>query len=100
MTQHTGLPVAGYKPQSEENVVLANEGKALEERYLRWLDKLDNEAKRLDAANAVDFVKPTHDRRFIALARTHIQTGAMFAIRSIFRPGRINLPDDVEVHHP
>lgn len=100
MTDHAALPVAGYKPQSDENVALANEGKTLEERYLRWLDKLDKEAERLNAANEIDFVKPTYDRRFIALARTHIQTGAMFAIRSIFQPGRINLPDDVEVHHP
>lgn len=77
------LPVAGYTTQSQSNVDLANEGKALEERYLRWLDKLASNPN----------VDPERDR-FIALARTHIQTGAMFAIRSIFKPQRIALPED------
>jgi hypothetical protein len=30
----------------------------------------------------------------IALARTNIQQGAMWAIRSIFQPQRIKLPED------
>lgn len=85
MTENAPLPVKGYTPQSNENVAIANEGKELEERYLRWLDKLDGMAKTT-----------THgfDGRFIALARTHVQTGAMFAIRSIFQPQRIKLPED------
>lgn len=82
MSEHSGLPVAGYQPQSSENVVLANEGKILEERYLRWLDKLR--------------VTPGIDPRYVALAQTHVQTGAMFAIRSIFQPTRITLPEDSE----
>lgn len=41
MTENTPLPVKGYVGQSDQNVALANEGKDLEERYLRWLDKLD-----------------------------------------------------------
>ena len=85
MTTHAGLPVAGYQPQSDDKVLLANEGKALEERYLRWLDKLGDHT---------DGPSPVCDARFIALARTHIQTGAMFAIRSIFQPTRIALPED------
>lgn len=85
MTEHQGLPVAGYKSQSDVNVALANEGKAFEERYLRWLDKL------VDHRPATE---PWPDQYFIALARTHIQTGAMFAIRSIFQPTRIKLPED------
>ena len=80
MTEHAGLPVAGYTPQKDVNVVLANEGKALEERYLRWLDKLR--------------ATPGIDQSFVALAQTHVQTGAMFAIRSIFQPTRITLPED------
>lgn len=80
MTENAPLPVKGYTSQSSENVELANEGKEIEERYLRWLDKLDT--------------VPTNNPRFIALARTHIQTGAMFAIRSIFQPTRIKLPED------
>ena len=80
------MPVAGYSAQSQDNVDLANEGKALEERYLRWLDKLAN-------ASATD-------KRCVAEARTCVQTGAMWAVRSIFQPKRINLPDDVDVVHP
>lgn len=79
MTDHKPLPVAGYIPQSASNIALANEGKELEERYLRWLDRLAD----------ADF-----DGHFIAIARTHIQTGAMFAVRSIFQPQRVNLPED------
>ena len=89
MTQHTGLPVSGYTTQPQSNIDLANEGKALEERYLRWLDKL-HEA----ASTSIHLEDMNERRRFVALARTHIQTGAMFSIRSIFLPQRINLPED------
>jgi len=92
MTENTPLPVKGYVGQSDQNVALANEGKDLEERYLRWLDKLDGlptAAVTGDGRVAVGI-----DKRFVALARTHVQTGAMFAIRSIFQPTRIKLPED------
>lgn len=72
--------VKGYSPLSDEQKALANEGKVLEERYLRWLDRL---------ASHVDT-----DHRHVAIAKTHIQTGAMWAIRSIFQPTRIELPED------
>lgn len=74
--------VKGYTPLSDAQKALANEGKELEERYLRWLDKL------------ADFPLVEVDMRNVALARTHIQTGAMWAIRSIFQPTRIKLPED------
>lgn len=74
------MPVAGYVPQSQSNVDLANEGKELEERYLRWLDKLEAHAST--------------DKRCVALAKTNVQTGAMWAIRAIFQPQRIKLPED------
>lgn len=80
MTDNTPLPVKGYTLQSNDNVELANEGKELEERYLRWLDKL----KSIEST----------DKRFVAEAFTCVQTGAMFAIRSIFQPTRIKLPED------
>jgi hypothetical protein len=86
MTKHEGLPVKGYVSQSPENVALANEGKELEERYLRWLDKLTHSGITRDV--------PKYDQRFVALARTNIQQGAMWAIRSIFQPQRIALPED------
>lgn len=80
MADHSPLPVSGYQPQSDENIALANEGKELEERYLRWLDKLADR----DAING----------RYVALARTNIEQGAMRAIRSIFQPKRAALPED------
>lgn len=78
---HEPMPVKGYTSQSNDDIALANEGKELEERYLRWLDKLKSNAAGID-------------QRCVALATTHIQTGAMFAIRSIFQPQRIKLPED------
>lgn len=87
---NTGLPVAGYTSQSDENVALANELKHAEERYLRALDKLV-------AMNGthVPGDKTRFDGRCLAEARTCIQTGAMWAVRSIFQPTRIKLPEDV-----
>jgi hypothetical protein len=82
------MPVAGYTPQSASKIDLVNEGKALEERYLRWLEKV---AAQTDVAA---------DPRCLALARTHIQCGAMLAARSIFKPGRIALPEDVPAVQP
>lgn len=82
MADNKPLPVAGYQPQSDDNIALANEGKYLEERYLRWLDKLA-------AAERTD-------KRHVALARTNIEQGAMWAIRSIFQPKRTGLPEDVQ----
>ena len=95
-SKHEPLPVKGYTAQSHNSVALANEGKELEERYLRWLDKLAATRVALAADEMIGpgDNKPAFDQRFIALARTHIQTGAMFAIRSIFQPNRIALPED------
>lgn len=80
MEEHAPLPVKGYTAQSQSNVDLSNEGKVLEERYLRWLDKL--------------MAHPDTDKRCVAIAKTEVQTGAMWAIRSIFQPQRITLPED------
>ncbi len=85
MTDHKPMPVAGYTAQPQEKVDLANEGKALEEQYLRWLDKLGGHSTG---------ATPVCDPRCIALARTSMQEAAMWAIRSIFQPQRIKLPGD------
>lgn len=66
--------------QSNDNVALANRLKKAEERYLRELDLLA--------------AIPTLDQRMVALARTNMQTAAMWAVRSIFQPTRIKLPED------
>jgi len=90
MTEHEGLPVKGYVPQSDDKIALANEGKELEERYLRWLDKLTHGGITRDV--------PKYDQRCVALARSNIQQGAMWAVRSIFQPQRIALPEDEEAN--
>ena len=90
MTDHTPLPVKGYVAQSDDRIALANEGKELEERYLRWLDKLAT----LNSPPALDHQDAMIDGRCLALARSNIEQGAMWAIRSIFKPQRVKLPED------
>jgi hypothetical protein len=80
MEQHQGLPVAGYKPQNEENVSLVNNNKTLEEMVLRAMDNLA--------------MHPDTDKRWVAIARTHIEQGFMALNRAVFKPGRISLPND------
>jgi hypothetical protein len=90
-----GLPVAGYKPtQSVEAVELVNEGKQLQERVLRYLD-------RLAAANdpTANVRTPAYDGRAVAIARTHVEIAFTLAARAVFQPAgvpRIPLPEDSE----
>lgn len=86
MADHKGLPVAGYRTQSQENVDLANEGKVLEEQVLRYIDKLQDKG--------VSF-----DQRFIAAGKTDIQKGFMLVIRGIFQPQRIDIPSENDLIH-
>lgn len=80
-SEHKGLPVAGYRPQSESNVIKVNEHKEVEERLLRRMDQMR--------------VNPDlYDQRWLALARTNIEIGFMALNRAVFQPGRINLPED------
>ncbi|WP_391925329.1 hypothetical protein, partial [Streptomyces massasporeus] len=53
--KHHGLPVAGYRPQTDEALALVNANKDAEERVLRILDSL---ATRPDIA-----VRPTASQR-------------------------------------
>lgn len=77
-----GLPVAGYKPtQSQGRIDLVNEGKILEERALRYIDRLQK-------------YDDTFDQRFLAAGKTDIQKGFMLVFRAIFQPERIALPGD------
>ncbi len=80
MSQHTGLPVAGYQPQSTERVDLVNENKRLEEEVLRMLDRLA--------------VSKHCDGRWLAIGRTSIEKGFMAVNRAVFQPSRIALPGD------
>jgi len=77
-----GLPVQGYRPQSEEAVLIVNIMKATEEKLLRALDDL---AGRDDV-----------DKDWLALGRRQIEQGFMAVNRSVFRPTRARLPGDGE----
>lgn len=80
MTQHTGLPVAGYQPQSDEKVALVNENKQLEERVMRQIDSMVG-------ADGID-------QRMVAIARTKTQEAFMWLNRAVFQPSRVSLPED------
>lgn len=78
--QHTGLPVAGYQPQSGDNVALVNSNKELEERVLRQIDALQADAR--------------FDTRWLAIGRAAIEQGFMAVNRAVFQPARVKLPED------
>lgn len=84
--KHEGLPVAGYRPQSDEAVKLVNSNKVLEEHVLRQLDEL---AMREDI-----------DKRWLAIARTHVEEGFMAMNRAVFQPDRIRLPHEERGDEP
>lgn len=80
MTEHSGLPVKGYGPQSEMKVQAVNHNKELEEVILRVCDSLSKTANI--------------DQRWLAIGRTHIEQGFMAINRSVFKPGRVTLASD------
>lgn len=99
MTNHKGLPVAGYAPtQNNDAVELVNEGKILQERVLRYVDKLDK--ARLDPKDVGEdspAYLPAYDRRAVATARTHAEAAFTLLARAVFQPAgvpRIVLPED------
>lgn len=81
MSEHKGLPVAGYQPQSDAKVSLVNEAKVLEERALRQIDKL--KAMGSDV-----------DQSMVAKGMTELQDAFMWLNRAVFKPGRVALPED------
>jgi hypothetical protein len=72
---HAGLPVAGYRAQSDQTVAQVNRNKEIEEDVLRVLDALKEIADV--------------DQRWLAVGRTHIEQGFMAVNRAIFQPGRV-----------
>ena len=84
--KHEGLPVAGYRPQSAENVALSNVNKELEERCIRQAEGIRD--------------MPGMDGRMAALAITQIQQGFMWLNRAVFQPGRVALPEDGQTPAP
>jgi len=79
MTDYKGLPVAGYVAQTSEAVQMVNLNKQAEERILRDIDLYG--------------MNPDVDKRWLAIAKTHIEQGFMAMNRAIFKPQRIELPE-------
>jgi hypothetical protein len=73
------FPLRGYANQNSENANMANTAKDIEERVLRFFENLQERGA---------------DPRSIAVAKTNAQTAFMWAIRAIFKPERLTLPDD------
>ncbi|MBT9557369.1 MAG: hypothetical protein IV100_15120 [Myxococcales bacterium] len=70
---HPAPPVVGYRPLSQESVDKMNRVKAAYNAVGAALDELAND--------------PEADKRCIAVAKTEAQTSAMWASRSITKPG-------------
>lgn len=65
--------IAGYRDLTQDEIDLMNEGKALADRCGAFIMKLDT--------------LPDTDKRCVALGRTNLQQGFMWAIRAVARPG-------------
>lgn len=72
-----GLPVAGYKPQSDENIGRVNFLKHKEEELLQILDRMEQDGR--------------FDARWLAIGRASLEQAFMAINRSIFQPGRVKL---------
>lgn len=68
----TPPPVKGYRELTQSDVDLVNELKEAEAAYAAVWKKVKN--------------APGTDQRMIALARSYMETAAMWAARSVFQP--------------
>lgn len=84
MSEHEGLPVAGYKSQPDDAVTEVNRNKEIEERLLRRVEDLGNN-RSLEV-----------DGRWLAIAKTQFEQGFMAMNRAIFKPERVQLPEDAD----
>jgi hypothetical protein len=84
---HPVPPVSGYRPLSQEQVDLMNEGKAVFNAVGAYLDKLGSYTPCPAPSPSDDPAKFTTDGRCVSIARTEAQTAAMWAMRAITKPG-------------
>lgn len=83
MEKAEGLPVAGYRPQSEQAIGTVNHFKEVEERLLRDIDAMRDSVE-----------KHRFDQRWLSIAQTALEQGFMALNRAVFQPSRIRLPGD------
>lgn len=65
--------LTGYRNLSQDEVDCINEGKALAEQVGAWIEKLQSQGGALD-------------QRAVALGKTNLQQGFMWATRGIAQP--------------
>ena len=95
MTEHKGLPVPGYRPQDQRAIDIVSAHKEMEERVLRQIDALSRQTMPAVATPGGEAVNvPRYDPRWLAMARSHIEQGFMALNRAVFRPERVQLPED------
>lgn len=64
--------IKGYRDLSQAEIDAMNEGKALAEQVAAWIEKLQQDQSL--------------DQRSVALGKTNLQQGFMWAIRGIAQP--------------
>lgn len=64
--------IKGYRDLSQAEIDAMNEGKALAEQVGAWIEKLQSDSSL--------------DQRAVALGKTNLQQGFMWAIRAIAQP--------------
>ena len=78
MSMREGLPVAGYKPQSDDRIEIVNGNMINEERLLRQIE--------------AQIKQGYADPRWAAIAKTQLEQAYMAWNRAIFQPARVELP--------
>lgn len=94
MVDHQPMPVQGYTAQSQEKIDLVNEGKQLEERVLRYIERVDHFNQAAGNYALPDGAEPNTSVRCLRNGVADISGGFMWVFRSIFNPQRIPLPED------
>lgn len=64
------MSIKGYRQLSEDEILLINDIKSKEKQLIEFIDSLEMDV----------------DRRWLAIAKTHIEQGFMALVRSIARP--------------
>jgi len=72
--------IKGYRDLSQEEIDLMNEGKTLGNQIGELIERLES----AEFARTSDQVP---DKRALAIAKTNLQQGMMWLIRSIAKPG-------------
>ena len=73
-------PVPGYTVQNDPAIKRVGDNKLAEERVLRMIESYERDGDT--------------DRRWLALAKTNLEVAFMCLNRAIFKPQRIDLPED------